>query len=347
LELIEQTKQTRRLQLSGGSTYIISLPKNWIEGMKIKVGDPVTLVKNTNNSLTLFPESDDRVDVKPEATIIPSPKDPPDALKRKIIAAYLSGYKKIKIRSKGMRIQPEHIRTVRNLVRSNMIGTVIIESSSENITIQVLTRLPELSFDTALNRMHLMAGNMHREAIQALANADSSEAEEVVNLDDEVDRFGLYMRRNLILAVENASILNDMGLEKPADCLAYRAVISRIERIADHAALIAKRVKFLDGSIDEKITKKIISLSEDSIQIFNEAVKALNDHDYILAERVAEKIKAAIDSEKRLMAELKDATKNLIVIRFVLEDIRRTTEYSADIAEVAIDENIHTVITEK
>ncbi|MBI5859810.1 MAG: phosphate uptake regulator PhoU, partial [Nitrosarchaeum sp.] len=37
--MIEKTKQTRRMQLSGGSTYIISLPKNWIEELKIKVGE--------------------------------------------------------------------------------------------------------------------------------------------------------------------------------------------------------------------------------------------------------------------------------------------------------------------
>ena len=34
MEALESSKQTRRMQLSGGSTYIVSLPKNWIEGIK-------------------------------------------------------------------------------------------------------------------------------------------------------------------------------------------------------------------------------------------------------------------------------------------------------------------------
>jgi hypothetical protein len=34
------------------------------------------------------------------------------------------------------------------------------------------------------------------------------------------------------------------------------------------------------------------------------------------------------------------------VIKFVLEDIRRTAEYSRDIAEVVMDENIQNVISE-
>ena len=42
--VLEGTRQTRRIQLSGGSTYIISLPKNWVEDLKIKVGDNITIV---------------------------------------------------------------------------------------------------------------------------------------------------------------------------------------------------------------------------------------------------------------------------------------------------------------
>jgi len=45
LEIIENTRQTRRIHLSGGSTYIISLPKNWIDELKIKVGENITIVK--------------------------------------------------------------------------------------------------------------------------------------------------------------------------------------------------------------------------------------------------------------------------------------------------------------
>jgi len=239
LETIESTKQTRRIQLSGGSTYIISLPKNWIEELKIKVGQNVTIVKNSNQSLTLFSNEKATAEKKTTATIPSSQKDIGDSIKRKIIAAYLRGYNTIEIKSKGIRIPAEHSRNVRELVRTSMIGTEIVESSSEKISIQILTRLPELSFETALKRMYLMASNMVRESIESIDEEEDIHADEVVNMDDEVDRFGLYMRRNLVLAVENENILQDMGLRKPSDCLGYRAIVTRIERIADHASHVA------------------------------------------------------------------------------------------------------------
>lgn len=347
METIENSKQTRKMQLSGGSTYIISLPKNWIDELKIKVGENVTIVKNSNASLTLFPRERNNEMKKNIAVIPSSQKDSGESIKRKIIAAYLAGYKTIKIKTKGMRIPSEHSKSVRELVRSTMIGTEIVESSSEVMVIQVLTRLPELSFETALKRMFLMANNMVRESIESLEKADVSHAEEVRNMDDEVDRFGLYMRRNLVLAVGNENILQDMGLRKPSDCLGYRAIISRIERIADHAGLIAKRTKFVEDKIDVKIISKIKNLSEKSLQVFEESISAVQNNDFEKGEKVAEKVNDVIEQEKQIMSKIKESEKNATIIRFVLEDLRRIAEYSGDIAEVAIDENIQSIIDEE
>jgi phosphate uptake regulator len=346
LETIEKTKQTRRMQLSGGSTYIISLPKDWIEELKIKVGENITIVKNSNQSLTLFPREQSN-EKKYTAVIYSSQKDSGDSVKRKIIAAYLAGYKTIQIKTRGMKIPSEHSRSVRELVRSSMIGTEIVESSSEAMTIQILTRLPELSFDTALKRMYLMATNMVKEAVEALEEVDTAHADEVINMDDEVDRFGLYMRRNLVLAIGNENILQDMGLKRPSDCLEYRTIISKIERIGDHAGLIAKRIKFIEEKIDPKIITKIKKLSEKSLEVFEESITAVHNHDFQKGENVAEKVYKVIAEEKEIMSKIKEDEKNSTIIRFVLEDLRRIAEYSSDIAEVAIDENIHSIISEE
>jgi len=347
MEVIENTRQTRKMQLSGGSTYIISIPKNWIDEMKIKVGESITIVKNSNQSLTLFPQNRDSKEKNTIAIIPSSNKEPGEAIKRKLIAAYLAGYKTMKIQSKGMRIPVDHSKSIKELVRSSMIGTEIVEASSESISIQVLTRLPDLSFNTALKRMYLMTNAMIKEAIEAFLAADVNHSEEVINMDDEVDRFGLYMRRNLVLAVGNEKSLQEIGLRKPSDCLGYRSIVTRIERIADHASLIAKKTKFLENQIDVRILEKIKKLSEKSLEVFEKSIEAVEENDFDKGEKVAEKVKAVIDEEKQIMNKIKDSEKNVTIIKFVLEDIRRIAEYSGDIAEVAIDENIQNIISEE
>lgn len=338
-------KETRRIQISGGSTYTISLPKKWVDELGIKNGDNMTIIKNANRSMTLFPGLDSEKPVK-KAVFALSQKDHEESIRRKIIALYLGGYKTIQISSKGVKILSEHTRIIKDLVRKSMIGTEIIESDSESITIQILTRLPELTFDVALKRMYLMAANMHREAMEALKKFDIEYGNEVVKMDDEVDRFSLYMMRALIMAIQNSSMLYDVGLENPSDCLNYRTVISRIERIADHAALIAKRIKFLKGPLEPKILKELETLSNESVSCFENSIVALTKKDHILAEKIGAKIIQIIEKEKELMYGMRES-KDSTIVKFTLEDIRRTAEYSSDIIETVINETIHYMISEK
>jgi phosphate uptake regulator len=305
----------------------------------------MTIVKNANRSLTLFPGLDTEKPTK-KVVITISQKDSEESIRRKIIALYLTGYKTIQVTSKGVKILSEHSRLIKDLVRKSMIGTEIVESDSESITIQILTRLPELTFDVALKRMYLMTANMHREAMEALKKFDIEYGEEVARMDDEVDRFSLYMMRTLIMAIQNASMLYDVGLKQPSDCLNYRTVISRIERVADHAALIAKRIKFLKDPLDPKMLKEIDALSVEALSCFENSISALTKNDPVFAEKIAANIVSVVEREKELTYGMRES-KNSTAIKFILEDIRRTAEYASDIVEVVINETIHSIISEK
>lgn len=336
-------RQTRKLQISGGTTHIISLPKEWVRGMGLKAGDAISMIRNRDNSMTLMPYSDGN-DASGQATTRIGPNDSEESIRRRIISMYLAGYKSIRIMSKGIRLHPNQTNVIRDLARSSMIGTEIVESDSESIVIQILTSLPELSFDVALRRMYLMTINMHREAIDALADGNKPYAEEIVCLDDEIDRFSRYMLRNLMMAVQDARILQEMSLSNPADCLGYRTVVSRVERIADHAALIAKRIKYISGPIDAKMCRRIRGLSEDALGALEKAVKALAECDYRLAEETLDRISEIIEKQEAFMGDLNGSVGNSTVIKFILDDIRRTAEYSGDIAEVVMNRNICSVI---
>lgn len=339
---MSEIKQLRRLQITGGSTYTVSLPKTWMEELQLKKNSNIALVKNRNNSITLFQEEQNR---KTNASTMIGREDSKESIRRKIIAMYLSGYKTIEIKTKGIEIPSAHRGAIRELVRTTLMGTEIIESSSEKITLQVLTQLAQLSFDVALKRMYITAMNMHKDSIEALKESDLESAEEVLKMDDEVDRFSLYLMRNLNLSLENVQVLLDSGLEKPSDCLGYRTVVKCVERIADHAGLIAKKVKYLESPINKKILKEIEQISKESLNVFENSVTALSKRDYEMAEKVASSVTKVIEKEKKLMDSLKPDD-NIAIIKLILEDIRRTAEYSRDISEIVIDETVQSVIEE-
>jgi phosphate uptake regulator len=350
--------EVRKIQFTGRSTYILSLPKKWMAEMHLKPGDPVNLTREPNNSLLIIPHADRSSNVSNEATAMVLEKENTNSLQRKVISIYLSGYNIIHLKSKAGRVSAIQRDAVREIVRKNLVGTEIIADSLEAITIQVLLTLPELSVNTAVRRMFLIASSMHKDAILALGERNYELAKEVIKSDDEVDRFSLYILRNLVIATQNERVLREIGLKSPADCLSYRVAVKSIERIADHSSGIAEKcLKIEDEGQQQEIStslfEKIKKMSHLSLESLSDAVEALLRRDYNMADNVVDKSKDILPLESDIISFIDGQKNNNIIynqtsninIKLILEDIRRTAEYASDIAEAAMNQTIGEVIS--
>ena len=338
-------REIRKVQFTGKSTYVLSLPKSWIEEMHLNAGDQVALIRETDNSLSILPFISGLRDSLNEVNAIVLPDDSSSTVKRKVVSMYLAGYDIIHLKLKSGRINPSLRDGVREVVRRNLVGTEIIADASDNITLQVLLSMPELSINTAIRRMYLIASSMHRDAILALTERSHELAKEVIKSDDEVDRFSLYISRNLVMAMENGRMLREMRLENPADCLSYRVAAKSIERVADHACGIADKAIKLKDKIPEKSLQKIDKMSHFALTVLGNSVEALLRRDYHLADKtvdIAENIRT-LEDDVMASIEKYNNVHDQANIRLALENIRRTAEYASDIAEVAINETIDEV----
>ena len=77
-----------------------------------------------------------------------------------------------------------------------------------------------------------------------------------------------------------------------------------------------------------------------------DSILALNKRDYALADSVASNVCRIAEKEREFTDSLEESKKYSSVIKFVLEDIRRTAEQSSDIAEAVINETVQDVISE-
>lgn len=339
------SKEVRKIQFTGRSTYVLSLPKKWIEEMHLKAGDQVTLVRSTDNSLSMVPTNTGPAESLSEATAIISASEGSNTLRRKVVSIYLAGYNIIHLKLKAGRINPALRDAVRELVRRNLVGTEMIADASDIITLQVLLSLPELSVNTAIRRMYLIASSMHKDAIMSLAELNQDLAREVIKSDDEVDRFSLYVLRNLVMAAQNGRVLREMGLKNPSDCLSYRVAVKSIERVADHACGIAEMTIKLKERIPKNVFNNIEKMSFLALSVLGDSVEALLRRDYQLADKTVDKVESIHAIEEDAIASMeKDKVNDLASIKLVLEDIRRTAEYASDIAEAALNETIDEII---
>jgi phosphate uptake regulator len=326
------------VQFTGRSTYVLSLPKKWIEEMRLKAGDQVTLVRELDNSLSVIPIFTGTRESLNEVTTFVSPSESGNTLRRKVVSIYLAGYNIIHLKIKSGRMNPALRDAVRELVRRNLVGTEMIADASDNITLQVLLSLPELSVNTAIRRMYLIASSMHKDAMSALAELNYELANEVIRSDDEVDRFSLYVFRNLVMAMQNGRVLREMGLKKPSDCLSYRVAVKSIERIADHACSIADKAITLKDKIPKDSLQKIDKMSQLALTVLNDSVEALLRRDYQLADKTVDNAKNIRTLEDEVLKAIeKDKVRDPANIKLALEDIRRTAEYASDIAEAAMN----------
>jgi len=339
---MEEREETRKIQFTGKSSYIVSLPKQWIMDLGLKQGDQVRMIRKDSSTLEIYPPKFEARSQKKEDATIEIDEEETSSIVRKLISLYFLGYKTINIKPKTGRLSPNQRNAVKEAVKRMLMGSEIISDSIGGITIQVLVNLLELSVDGAFKRMIHLAKSMSNDAILAMRENNLELAQEVINTDDEVDRFGFYIIRQLKIAIQNEHMLKEMGFRNARDCLGYRLVVKNIERTGDHAALIAKDMLEFKKPVKKEIVEKIEEMNEFALSVLDDSCLALFKEDYVQAEKTIEKTNEIIKYEKRV----RDASKSLkddeeiYRIRRMTENIRRISEYASDIAEIVLNMNI-------
>ncbi len=339
-------EETRKIQFTGKSSYIVSLPKKWVEDIGLKAGDSVAVIRQGNSLLQIGPSKKHFTKSTMEATIEVGMSTDVSVPIRQLIALYILGFSVINVRAKDGRLQTNQREAVKGAVRKVLMGAEITADSTDGMTVQVLINMVELSVDAAFKRMLLIAKSMLKDAILALQESNNELAKEVIESDDEVDRFSFYIIRQLNIAIENEYLLSDMGLVKPRDCLGYRSIVKSIERAADHAANIAEDVLEIKEAVDSNVIAKITSMSNFALEVLDDACLALFKRDYAEAEKAIEKSKRIDDLERQVIknASTLRSVSELYRIKFITENLRRIAEYASDIAEIVLNMTVeHTL----
>jgi phosphate uptake regulator len=343
----KQNEEQRKLQVTGGSTFILSLPKDWATRNDLKRGSSMVLREEEDGTLSISPTKFEKKEKQDEAYIKTGANDNPDAIMRTAISAYLNGYNVLHIRSQGQKVLSTKTRNhLKNFARNYLVGTEIVIDTPTELTLQVLLNYPELTIHNALSRMSIIASSMQKEALTALNNLDYQSAKAVIETDREVNRFGLYIVRLLKLAVSNPRIVKDIGLNNQRECIGYRLIAKSVERTADHATKMAENTLLLKESITPDILEKINQLSVLANSMFENSMEALFKQDFNLAESVIEKLNQAHRFEKEAILLTQGIKPEEIVnIRLLIESVRRIAEYAADISEVVLNMTVESVLS--
>ncbi|MEM0349868.1 MAG: phosphate uptake regulator PhoU [Candidatus Caldarchaeum sp.] len=326
-----ETEYTRRVQKTGRSTFIISLPKDWVEKNGLKKLDTVRVVTLPSGLLI----TTDTQEQGRETVIRLKGGETPDEVVRLFFSKYLDGCDKIRVELAGY--SPQTISVLKDRIRRWLVGVEIVGETATELTAQVLPVSDKLPLRTSLERMGEIASHMLEEAMTAFFRNDKALAEDVVSRDDEVDRFYHFITRQLNIVVRDYAKLRNVNLSDPSDCINYVLVAKNIERAADHAVTISNRT--LATTNNTKPDQRIIKINSKVVEIFKASLNSFLYPSIELANKtlsqiaeISSEMNTYISSQKRNL-DLERRLSELVVIN----SVRRVAEYAADICEAAIN----------
>ena len=327
--------EIRSVQVTGGSSYSLTLPKEWIKSSKIQKNDSIGIQIQPDGTLLITPKiTKDNIQKIKEFDITNVQKT--SYLFRYLIAAYIAGFSTIKINA-SQRILPPFRSIIRSFTQAT-IGQEIVEETDVSITLKDLINPVEMPFDRTIKRMHIIVKGMHDDAMRALQKKDTELAKDILYRDNEVDRLNWLIARQYNSIMQNMSLAEKM--ETTIEMASTYFLISRvIERIGDHVVKMAHNIISLnnikyDSDLISKITiasnKSQDILSQSIISFFRKDINSSNENIETVEElrHLCEEIDKLSLQQQGLVA---------ISIGNIIESVRRIGEYAEDISEHIIN----------
>ena len=326
--------ETRKVYVSGGSTYVISLPKKWVKQVNLKAGDSLVVTEH-GSSLQIESSIIEKESLAKEIRI--SQVKSSESLERLLIAFYLVGYDTINIKLD----RKDHL-TYRESIRKiidYLIGVEIVEDTNEIMILEIMLEYKRLNTRQILQRMFSIDKSMLLDLGRAMKTSDIRLAKDVIAREKEIDRLYFLVVRQLKSAVEFQPVAEKLGIESQRDCLGYRIVVKVLERIADHIENMAKSYIQLSEIPDEIKMDEFIDLINTMAPTFEKSLRALFTRSDEMAELVFQELKNIEKNYSDISKELfnREDIQIAILEKSMLDSLGRIANYSGDIAEVAIN----------
>lgn len=327
--------ETRKVQQTGGSSYIVSLPKEWIEKHGINPKDTIGILSQPDGNLLITPYISSQEFIKEKVFDVDDINNS-DYLFRLLIGAYIMGYTVIKIKTSKQKFDPQIRECIESFINI-AIGPEIIEETKQFIFIKDLLSPREMPFEKTIKRMYILAQGMHEDAVKALESGNKKLAEKVIDRDDQIDRLNWLVERQSHIVLRDIILCQKMGITLE-DASNFQLISKFLERIGDHAVKIAKNVLKIDyKKIDKNLFEAITETSKISLELLNISLDAWLQKNLKLANENIESIQRLISACEKITFNTGNSAEFAVEIGYIIESIRRTGEYSSDISEIIIN----------
>jgi phosphate uptake regulator len=327
---------TRKVQLSGGTTYTVSLPKSWAEEHGIDTGSVLSLHPNGDGSL-LVEATADR-ETKQRTTTVDVSTDDEETVGRRIRAAHAVGYDSATLVDTAGHPSDRRQHVERAL--TGLSGFELLEATDHRIRLTNLIDAHNVDVRKSTLRLRLVMLAMHRDAMTSLVAGDEDLARQVIDRDDEADKLFAMITRHFRRSLSNLHEVEKLDLSRD-DLFEFYYVARQFERVADHAEKIADFTLDPEASVPARYGDRLSELGAEARGVVDDAA------DVVLTDAGVETASAALSARDALAERLEAFDRELYdhddpaeayVLGLLLDSLRRTADYGGNIAGIGIQQ---------
>ena len=301
----------RKIQLIAGSTYSVSLPKDWVLKNKLKEGKEIAFFEKDDRSLIISAGS---VSEKTISEISLNIDEYANAIDQILFALYYLGFENINLFSKkGL---AKDVETRIRVTLRHMSGTEIIHEDENTMQIRVLLEKSRIDIRQVLYRISLIIESSIASFAEGL-NMEETRANE-----NEIDRLYHLAAKVISLSLVDSNILRSSQIKNVSLTPSFLLISKKMENIADFiedTADYASRNKMQSGRVKEvldfvkeRIKRSILYIMGKQVKIFEktpvEKVKSVNAQIFGIKDKT---VQAYLEDIMRYVIDIEEETVNI------------------------------------
>lgn len=249
--------------LTGKSSFVVTLPKEWVENNKLKKKQEIYFLTLDDGSLLLTPY----LNKKKYRKLLKVTKDI-SHLKRLIYATYLGGYSEMKISSDSS-IDSETRSEIKQISNA-LMGVEVGEETPDSMTLKNMVQDSGINFQDIISTMMEMTLSMFESAFKALKNRDETTAQFVVDRDKEVNPKNHAITRIMNTYLQDLTLTQSLGVSL-IEAQSNFALSMFLESLADFAVLISRNIiNMLEQGIDIASISEIVKIGTKYTEIMTQ-----------------------------------------------------------------------------
>ena len=331
--------EIRRIQLTGGSTYIVSLPKSWVTQHGLGARDEVRIEWRPSGTLRVIADASSVV--KQREVRINCEEIPDHMIFDHLVASYLSGAHRIII-SSPIELSRIQRKILREFVKSTR-GLEITNDQGREIEMISLLNPSEMPLFSSINRMYLLISRQIRDFSEVLMGGGIDILDDSSEIENEVDALRLLLERQAGQVLESASIEDSLGTSR-WEAAELCKLVRTLERMGDHSYALcdlAKSHKIPDLLNMDSLPLSIIPIWQISIKLL---VSNLRNRNFSEIHDAKSQLISAQEDLLRYEEVLRASEIHISDALFldrVSESLRRICAYSINMAEILMNIQTH------